>query len=352
MTKTKSDATKREYLDTFHRIKQRVSIFDMPRYLASKAPDYRPNSFYKIRASLEFGLKQLSASIPDKARRRGLPENHPEVARLRQKIGLVIEELKKTKGTRCKRVRDYGNSCRLKSISQADFETLRVAIEARKSDDALLAADWLVVTCLVGLRPCEWRQVVSAQFNAEGNIYWLRVRNAKRSNGRTHGETRDIGLDMSSLCLENIQRLSRFIRLVRRMDHETFKRKHRNSARLISSTYRMLWPRRKKFAQLYTGRHVFASTMKRSCGSRIAAAVMGHKHNQTCQSQYGSVRAKTVGLAPVKANEEDVKRVEFRESQFIKNIVHKSMNEKVVGQGQQKNGDVSCMPSYAFKMMP
>lgn len=154
---------------------------------------------------------------------------------------------------------------------------------ARNSEFNTLAGLWLISTYHVGLRPCEWRTVVAVE--AEGK-QWLRVTNAKATQGRTHGQYRHIPLfHLDQDTRDTIASFLMSLNLkMQTLPYEDIQVKVRMC---VNRGSRIALTRRHKGVSLYTMRHQFTANAKNTLEPREIGALMGHAVDDTCTTHYG-----------------------------------------------------------------
>jgi integrase len=200
-------------------------------------------------------------------------------------LSAVKKLLSETQGSDIKYNRT--SSQKKKYLPDDELKLLSSELEKSRSKYAKALHAWLYVNCLVGLRPCEWKQTeIVIMRNKEA----LLVHNAKTTNGRSHGKTRAITLEHFS---DHQRRLvSRFSTFMRKK-HESgdFDSTYEGCRRLLQGLNKRLWKHRKKNVTLYSSRHQFSADMKRSGSSLVEIAyLMGHHSTDTSTSHYGKRR--------------------------------------------------------------
>lgn len=191
-----------------------------------------------------------------------------------------------------------------KSISMDSLIKLCDHLSAIKNPYAKLASMWLISGYHVGLRPCEWE---FAFIHVIDGARYVRARNAKNTNGRAHGEFRDIVIE--HLDAYSIDTISDFIHMVQEAaERESFKVVQDKCRMAIYRASRKIFDRRHKSISLYTMRHQFSANAKSTLSLRETGALMGHAVADTSQENYAHRRVGT----PVKglfARMEQVARV-------------------------------------------
>lgn len=207
-----------------------------------------------------------------------------------------------------------------KSISPNDLATLTRELAQNRTapwvSETLL---WFKATILVGLRPSEWTgaELVEAVELADGTRQqglFLRVKNAKATNGRAHGEFRHLdlaNLDGTGRRLVETQ-LAR-TRQCRGPDGSAIPfPEYYEGCRtcLYRWTRSVLGRGRKRYPTLYTARHQFRAdhaARGRSLGE--IAQMMGHAVDDTNMEHYGRKRNGSAERAVVEPFEPEVARV-------------------------------------------
>lgn len=158
---------------------------------------------------------------------------------------------------------------------------------------------WILSNYYVGLRPEEWWTVEWIEPRL------LRVRNAKRSQGRTFGTHRTLALDTFSE--QEMHVLHQFLAIVTaHSDHQAF---YLACCKRLWRINRQLWPKARRHITLYSGRHQFAADHKAAGLTRDElAALMGHGSNRTADRHYAR-RQFGRSRSNVSPAAEDVERV-------------------------------------------
>jgi integrase len=154
-----------------------------------------------------------------------------------------------------------------------------------KSQWTLPALIWITANVLVGLRPCEWRH---AKLIIVDSKPILKVKNAKSTNGRAHGEFRHI--DISSFSKKHLNLIKTQLRFIRDLDQsqDAWDSYYNSVRRRIFSLVRKVDKFQKRYPSLYSTRHQYAADAK-SAGLDLAsiAALMGHATDETVRETYG-----------------------------------------------------------------
>lgn len=201
---------------------------------------------------------------------------------------------------------DKTSGGKLKRFSWRDFQKATDYLRNKPGKWHRPLLDWLICGSLTGLRPQEW---VGAELQEVEGEKALVVRNAKGTNGRSHGPTRTLLL--AALSTEEIQTLRNHLERVNTWaGMEQFDDFYSGCSLTLYYVSRKLWPRRQKHVTLYSCRHQFTANAKASGFSTAEiAAMMGHRVDTTATRHYGK---KVAGneLLRVRALDADVQKVE------------------------------------------
>lgn len=191
-----------------------------------------------------------------------------------------------------------------KHLTLKDYKVLDDALKASKNKWSSATRIWLKSGVITGLRPIEWRQAV---YDEEENR--LIIKNAKNTNGRSHGEFRSFYLDHITASEKNtvLQHLKIAFSLSQK--DEVWKQYYEGCSNLLKYTAGKVWPSRERHPTLYSARHQFSANMKASgCKPEEIATLMGHAVDDTALTTYGKKANGTRNVKP-KINEEEIKRV-------------------------------------------
>jgi len=193
-----------------------------------------------------------------------------------------------------------------KRLPDADFRRLVDEIGRSKSGYRDLLALWLSAGRKIGLRPCEWGHARFVEAHPETGGPVLEVRNAKRSNGRAHGDFRHIRLDafdaptvtdvrqlagvLSRLAAESEKAARGDTHNARGEPRITFERVRWACEKVLRRANQNLWPRRAHTYSLYSARHQFSADAKQAHDPVGVAALMGHCVDITATEYYGRKR--------------------------------------------------------------
>lgn len=289
---------------------QRISIEEVkPTDVAQKylqvEPELAQSTARMYRASLSFVFRQAndseSLAAHDLIYRKG--EDSGSVEKLRESIR-AKRKLRRQESLRT-------SAQKTKSLSPGDLKVLQDALARSRSKYARATLLWFECTILTGLRPCEW---VDARLEmTDNNQLGLVVKNAKSTQGRSHGEKRRIGLE--ELCKKNLDLIEEHIDNVstyrKGAEFEGFYKACRELLRIVT---KKTWPRRRQRPTLYTARHIFSAAAKANFDRIEVAALMGHASTETAYLHYGR-RSNPVGGIQVKPDASDIAEVAKRNPQ-------------------------------------
>ncbi|SHE23055.1 hypothetical protein [methanotrophic endosymbiont of Bathymodiolus puteoserpentis (Logatchev)] len=190
-----------------------------------------------------------------------------------------------------------------KKINDTDLARLINSATHKNMRHGTSAMVWLLAGMISGLRPSEWQYACINKGNQ------LVVKNAKSTNGRSHGIERTI--ELVNLSDQDKQVIELHLGLIKTaIDIDGFNSYYEHCRSALYELTRSLWPKRKKHITLYSARHQFSANAKKSGLSlEEIAALMGHASTQTATQHYGrKVSGNPKGVA-VRASNEDVERV-------------------------------------------
>ncbi len=205
-----------------------------------------------------------------------------------------------------------------RKVKNAKTEQLQ-QLKARLAMHNTMAAAFLMATWTTGLRPVEW---AGASFDHVGDRARLRVRNAKSTNGRSHGQHRTLWFD--ALGFQHImairQTIDAFSAAAARDAVAALQEQIERAFRTANDA---LWPRRKMSITPYTLRHQFAARVKLAYPSEEVAALMGHANDVTAFHHYARrSRSKSGDVGPPlpKPDRDEVTRVRLARSAGLEQL--------------------------------
>lgn len=293
----RSEQTQMRYLATAEQLQRRAaremqlppellpSPITLVQWLIQLRPTLRPASWRQYRASVFALLDDMNS----------------------EEAGLAILELLQADSTPCLRRPAHPRTSgqKMRRLPQAELDKLLAHLAAHPSRWSVGLALWLQAGRLTGLRPCEWP---SARLLYKDDEPVLKVRNAKNSNGRSHGEFRHLRLGLLDAdALQIVVDMLAWVQQIQTQHHwEAVTGGCRDT---LTRVTRQLWPRRKRFPTLYSTRHQFAADAKKSGMPPVElAALMGHAVADTVVEHYGR-RTHGQGGFSIQADPDDVARV-------------------------------------------
>lgn len=309
---TKTDGTKSGYLyrasNLIKRFEREVGAFDIVKgefvsWLVSQKPKWRGATWrYNKSAIMHFfevkgfeGLRRVLFDIGSE--------------------GCYVAQ----KGVAKNSVKHKTSSSKKKSVSAEEERRLVGYFEHRKGCHwSLRTIMFFRASIISGLRPSEWTgtEYIEEFVMDDGSVVGpvLKVRNAKDTNERAHGEYRH--LILSDLSDEHIRIIKGHMQLVKasmgpsgvKIPFESYYHACRNALYRANTT---IWRSdKKKKPTLYSGRHQFAANLKAAGYSRAeVAALMGHAVDDTASEHYGRKTSGRTGGGLPKALPSEVERV-------------------------------------------
>lgn len=191
-----------------------------------------------------------------------------------------------------------------KHLTVKDYNLLDEALKKSKNRWAAATRIWLKSGIITGLRPIEWRQTVYDE--AENKLL---IKNAKNTNGRSHGDFRSFYFEHVAANDKKVilQHLKTAFQLGQ--TDVVWKSYYEGCSNLLKYTCKNLWPNRERHPTLYSARHQFSANLKASgCKPEEVATLMGHAVDDTAMTTYGKKVNGTRNVKP-KVNSEEIKRV-------------------------------------------
>lgn len=199
-----------------------------------------------------------------------------------------------------------------KKIDRDDLRQLLRSAGQRAGQWAKPACIWLMANVLVGLRPCEWR---TARVEIVDGKPVLLVENGKFGEKRSNGPVRTIDLslmktDDADIVIAQLGIAGKYSK----SEGEWF-RYFEGCRKTLHKITRSLWPSRRTYPTLYSGRHQFSANAKSAGLAREEiAALLGHASVYTATNHYGKKKWGS-GKIFVLPSQEDVSRVKEREAE-------------------------------------
>jgi len=219
----------------------------------------------------------------------------------------ALELLQSITSEGCVKTTMRTSGAKLKKFPLRDYRRLLDHLDDHPSPWSEDLGRWLSAGMLLGLRPVEWGQAEMILIQGEAA---LKVRNAKQTNNRAHGEFRT--LLMGGLTDEERALVDRHVAQARAFAHAgEFAKFYQGCAATLARVVRQIWPRRPKKLTLYSLRHQFAADAKASgLTTEEIAALMGHAVDTTATQHYGR---KSAGLEMVRVRPDPIEVARVRQ---------------------------------------
>jgi len=237
-------------------------------WLVAKKGEWSPATWRQYHSACSFAFRDRyekaikSISLPDSGKRR-----------------------QRTSGLKIKRLPPQDLNRLLQHLSPRAKNPANPNGAAKPKGVGYFAASSLLMGVITGLRPCEWPNAILIE-PTEYQPLSLRVRNAKTTNGRSHGASRTIGLP--DLPQHLVGMLCRHLKIVRHfVGQGIYERRVESARRAIHRANQALWPNRHQHYTLYSARHQSAANWKQYLSQEEIAALMGHASSATASTHYG-----------------------------------------------------------------
>lgn len=269
---------------------------DMVRWAIQKRQFLRPASWRQYRSSLVFHFEKILDMGQDDPR----------------EIIEAIILLKSAGSELCARGQDAPprtSSFKKRSITKEELQLIVTYLKEHRSRWSFPTMLWIQAAVLTGLRPMEWQSAQVQRILDTGELS-LTVKNAKQTNGRANGESRTLVLGEMSTAEHTI--IDTHLQMVGNVVHRNlWGEYYRECRNTLYRTTRAIWPNRKSYPTLYTGRHQFSANAKRSGLTKLeVAALLGHSSVETAAHHYGKKRSGVRGMT-VTPSERDVARLKL-----------------------------------------
>lgn len=267
-------------------------------YCKNKAHEYKPSTWRFYRSAFIFFATEefLKNKINE------------------EKLNKIKLLLKKTESGKKEFLPNRTSSKKSKYLNDKDLKLLIEEISKTKNKWKIATILWIQSGLISGLRPIEW-QNVEINYNEKNQII-LKVKNAKNTNQRSHGEYRLIDLTFLEEKEKNL--IEKHIKISQGFyKNNLWKSYYEGCSNLLRYTSRNLWKKKEKYPTLYSCRHQFSANIKASgYTTEEVAALMGHASNKTAQIHYGKKRYGKSGKGP-KPNKEDIKNVRIKNNNIF-----------------------------------
>lgn len=223
------------------------------------------------------------------------------------------ELLEKTKSGEKEFLPERTSAKKSKYINDKDLKILINELKKSNNKWKVTTIIWIQSGILTGLRPVEWN---SAEIIADDNKFIIKVKNAKNTNNRSHGEYRKI--DLSYLEKKEKDMIDKQIKIAKNFyEKNIWKEYYEGCSNLLRYTTRKIFKDKKKFPTLYSCRHQFSANIKASgYTTNEVAALMGHASDKTAQEHYGKKRYGKKGKGP-KVDKLDLENVKIKSKNFF-----------------------------------
>lgn len=281
---SRSEATTKLYLRTARRlfdqaekelgIKEFEKAAQVPQvieWFLSANDRWAPATIRQYRAAMREVLERSCRKSPDNAHVRA-----------------ALERLNTTSGPEPSAPADRKTSAlKRRSLTPAEAEAIDIVLGASTHRYAVLALGLLRYGVELGLRPCEW---VHARIDGSRLV----VINAKATNGRANGTSRD--LELSAIAPGYADDVALFLESVAdAIAQEPWEKIYPKIRYVLAAASRKAATRipslRKGVFSPYTGRCVASARAKRSMDRASVAAMLGHATDRTASSHYPRPRS-------------------------------------------------------------
>ncbi len=192
--------------------------------------------------------------------------------------------------TGCARSSKETSATKAERFRPKDQTKIFRALACSSSKHAPALRQFLDAGLIAGLRPCEWWRAHLAPPEA-GYVAKLIVLNAKRTNGRAHGETRT--LRWTNLTPEKIAALEAVTAQAASFpSRKAYKAYIDVLGDVLHDIERAVFPRRSSHITISTCRHEFAAMAKVIFRPEEVAALMGHAVDETAHVHYGRTKGR------------------------------------------------------------
>lgn len=212
---------------------------------------------------------------------------------LNQKGGIKKNRSKKTSGNKAKKVTEQQLNVLLAKIIESRSQYKEITVKL------------IQATLLTGVRPSEWR---SAKLIDRKLI----IKNAKQSNGRSHGAFRTLNLEMFND--DEFHIISYVVNIMYGSTEYDIETLYGSVTKLIKRYAKGI---SKKNISLYSFRHQFSANMKKYGYSKYeVAALMGHIDKEMAGRNYGKKRGGNGISRPPLPEKNEVERVSKQQPDY------------------------------------
>lgn len=243
-----------------------VTIPDVIEWFVNKANSLAPNTVRQYRAALVTYINEQS------------------------RLGLISPDMTNQSIQLLQMIRSAGNygsntsSRKAKSVTQNQIARLTSKLESKKNLFANAASLMFKGSLVAGLRPQEWFTAALEIDKKSGNGI-LKVTNAKATNGRSFGKTRELFIPAQSVetvksAIESLSKLK-----AAGFSQDRIYRRCKDAVRRAGVV------NRDRNVCLYTARHQFTANMKNIYSPEEVALLLGHNTSETASRHYGKRRS-------------------------------------------------------------
>jgi hypothetical protein len=263
------------------------------RALLDRRAQLAPSSWRQNRAAVVFRMNEAATTHPEQA------------AQLASAIA-ILQNATPVKRDRQETLRT--SQQKQKHVEDCEFERVSHAILATSCPNAKALVDCRVATALAGARLSEWPTAKFGRCRVDGFAWELTIVNGKNTNGRAHGHIRT--LRWTLLSDDHVAQITAWIATAKEAESEGRYGTLLDTLRaLMKRVTERLFPRRRKWPKLSSGRHMAAARWKHHYlalakneeeklpGLAIVAALMGHGSDETATHHYA--RARKGGIFPI-----------------------------------------------------
>lgn len=274
-TLTKTKQTEINYLKRVNGIKEQllvdnetISPIDMVDWLVKKKKSIRKSTFRQYKSALIYYFEKHN-KYKDYQNALSYLETIEQAGCIDDKSNIVSFE--KNKNT---------SAAKIKKVDINDLEKIKEFLTTSRSLWQKRAFLLFELSIHLGLRPIEWNQ---ATIEKVEELTFIRIKNAKNTNGRSNGDSRII--EINPLILNDVSNLIDDIALFKEKD--SFEHYYDNARVAFNKMMHKIFPKRKQHYSLYSARHQFSANQKNIHTKREVADLMGHKSEETATLHYG-----------------------------------------------------------------
>lgn len=269
--------------------------------------DWSPNTWKQYKASVTYTIeKELSQLDPKNARYHKAKEALAYLSKQDQ-----TGTTKRGNNTSSKKMKKCSDEDFAKMIAVLSYDTALLKqyklthIRISNSKWRVPLLHWLYAGILTGLRPIEWAE---SEIIKDNERVKLIVKNAKNSNGRTHGDKRTV--EITALSDVEKEHIYKMVEIAQEYHQKgEYEELQKGCSNLLANTYSKMFPKRQEKLSLYSLRHQFSANAKMSGYSlEEIAALMGHAVDDTATVHYAKKQSGRFACT-VLADPDEVNRI-------------------------------------------